>query len=1100
MEVDTNVGMQMSPYLTAIQSLHGSKPGEKYSQLNALVREIVVVCQETGKFIEVIESREIPAAILPLVRVMVGNELKLCEAVVEALKSSDSPVVNKALRAKWFFDGSNDFINVRHFTTDILPFVSLRTRLEIIKILSRSLRGAEGKAEQFFNAFLELYDLEQSLAFLPYCREEFIFRTILKYKIFLTIRMLNFTFQRYPALAIRYLHLGNRDNKDNVEARKIHSIHLPAYKSFLPKLIRHHVHEYIVLRKCLAETYKNYDMKLGRKRIIYLIKNATDLVKNKPQLFIHLHGSVLKFLHYNFTREEFEELYGNLHPDEDYHFDFMRMLSYLKYYPKEKRLQLMMNKFKQVYGKPLLGNNKSQINMHSVYLMTTTEQFERIYKSYFPKYLYEYNTIRELQRLECYPREHRLNLLTSIFQKIFRVSLLDDTERIATDELLKLLSDREREKQARRLIEKCKSEYTQEYFKWACYLPVRESFEIFKNMVRVSKRKQRIDFIKKMIYTCKVFNDQKHLLLVLNYYNRRFKNEKPRVLNQILDYLIDQFDVTSLDNSNWMVFCEIVQRAYVKDQLFNAPDKVVNNIFDGALHRSFIQSTEETVVKEHEISLDAFVNMYLEYKIEFRPGEWYALKNYPEIEIKFIEKLFCTIPQLYPDEHLVWKQDDKKIAVLIKLFNKMYDYNSSLKQRAKTNGLKEDDIKDKLIRVQSSAWLMKSTIDILTTDHTGNSTFKNTVKKFDSEFYLSLIPDVPPAPPSPHQNLKSGKAVYMLKNEQGVILQNWEEYLSAARQPLRCNSEKGARAAKLFILSTKWHDLLPFKFVERCLLEIKEIGSLAVLGLLLEGEVLSKVISAYLPTGPAVNVYEKNSRERFRITSSIPAALNATMPPVSSESLLPLFQGEFVHLGRRSVKNFGRRAEKTKVLMLAKQLMNLSASVKRDGARLVLEVASTEELQEFLKLIWNDKNYHSVCGLIARKIFRRFIRYPNDKTYALVNTCVTELKRNDRGALKILTDTSLIIREYAPPYIENLLGKIEELSENDCMELEWKEKWVKIIFGRVKTDVIYSLPKKMIFTIIRKYFFNAESRAVCTSAQNFGEKVFSRPFDPVVTA
>ena len=301
--------MEASQYLSAIQSINGQTPSAKYEKLHSvLATQITENESEKNEFIKTGESKRVQPALLPYLRVLVGNKLQQSDAVIAALKSDDATVIKQALSAKWFFNTSNALIRVDYFVMNIMPYVSLRTRLELIKTLANCLVTEPTKADEFFGSFADFYGLEQALPLIVACSENYMFDAILKHGINLPSRLLSILYRRYPQLVVLYLQLGNHTNQMNKVDRKQHTISLVDYRAFLPVLVKNHTNVYVELYE--KSTCYERSPNLSNTRAKFFLKNAADMLIQKPKVFLEL--IPLKLVTNKLSMQQFETMYANL--------------------------------------------------------------------------------------------------------------------------------------------------------------------------------------------------------------------------------------------------------------------------------------------------------------------------------------------------------------------------------------------------------------------------------------------------------------------------------------------------------------------------------------------------------------------------------------------------------------------------------------------------------------------------------------------------------------------------------------------------------------------------------------------------------------------
>ncbi|XP_053982299.1 uncharacterized protein LOC128878267 [Hylaeus volcanicus] len=342
-----------TPYLDAIQGIPGATPGEKYKWIAKVVKERLAECNSLEG---IIESEKIPQLLMPLVQAQAAQMLikkdpknmSIYTAIAEALKSEDATIVNKALQASSFFDGTNKTItNVRYFFDHLFPYVTLNTRLRIIKTLAIRLAPKESAlAEEFFIAVAGSYGLEQALPLLPACSETFMYNTIVERKIVLSRKLLDTIFHKNPDFVVRYLRLS-KPNPDR-NTRNLHPVNIHGCGDFLGALVKKRL-------KSFVELYEMHEksppaVRLSNKAAEALLKNGKEYFRQKPKLYIKL--VPLKLV----SAKLIESVYWKLFPCSVLDFDADKMLDYLQYYPSEKKLDLFLNSYRRVYGRNILDD------------------------------------------------------------------------------------------------------------------------------------------------------------------------------------------------------------------------------------------------------------------------------------------------------------------------------------------------------------------------------------------------------------------------------------------------------------------------------------------------------------------------------------------------------------------------------------------------------------------------------------------------------------------------------------------------------------------------------------------------------------------------
>lgn len=349
-----------TPYLDAIQVIPGATPGEKHKWMAELIRERISECNSLE---EVVETEKIPRSLAPLMQIQAAQMLNKKDpkdqsaygAIAEALKTDDATVVQKALQTSSFFDGSNTTItNVQYFFDNLFPYVSLKTRTLIIKALAIRLAPRQPElAAEFFNAVASTFGLEQALPLLPACSETFMYSTILERRIILTRKLVKTIFRKNPDFVVRYLRLS-KPVSDLV--RNPHQVNIYHFTDFLGQLIKKRLEAFVELYEMHERVPSR--MNLSNKCAEALLKKGWDYFQRKPKLYLNL--VPLRMI--NATR--MEAIYPKLFPEDARVCKIDNMLEYLKYYPQDKKLELFLKTYQEVYGQSVLEDSgKVTVNL-----------------------------------------------------------------------------------------------------------------------------------------------------------------------------------------------------------------------------------------------------------------------------------------------------------------------------------------------------------------------------------------------------------------------------------------------------------------------------------------------------------------------------------------------------------------------------------------------------------------------------------------------------------------------------------------------------------------------------------------------------------------
>ncbi|XP_044010140.1 uncharacterized protein LOC122853785 [Aphidius gifuensis] len=470
--VSTEYKME-SPYLEAIQKIPGKTPGEKHQALNCIAKKFIDNAMETDddgvKNVDVKSSAELPECLVPIVQLEVAKILHQPDGIVAALKSDDAFINDRALKVKWFFDGSNeDITNSQYFNKHIFPHVSLTVRMRIIKNLAKylMLSNKQSIAENFYIELKEQYgeELVRPLCFA--CGEDFIRITTNKWIKPITVSELEIIYPRFPNFVFSLL--------------RMYSV---LYSKFLPNLLIHHAEIFADIVK-----KSNSCIKLSRKKCQLFLKNARNAFLDDPKYFMPV--LPLKLITTMLNKLEFHQFYKKMFPQNQKEFCFTTLYEYLKYYPKkEEKINLIMSTFEDVYGislldcadlisfqlllenqpdvfvdivkefnldiKPSDKKSASFLKNVRIYLLNEPEifipllplasitkklnklEFNQFYKHLFPEHYKEFCFTTYYQLLEYYPKEEKLNFLISTFKDLYGMSPLDCVDLISFSLLLK---------------------------------------------------------------------------------------------------------------------------------------------------------------------------------------------------------------------------------------------------------------------------------------------------------------------------------------------------------------------------------------------------------------------------------------------------------------------------------------------------------------------------------------------------------------------------------------------------------------------------------------------------------------------------------------
>ncbi|XP_011502143.1 PREDICTED: uncharacterized protein LOC105365626 [Ceratosolen solmsi marchali] len=998
---------EISPNIAAIQSLNGKTSAEKFKDLNLAVKTIAENTKGKGELLSTNDYKEISPAMTSLIQILVGLKLKINALIIQGLTSDDLNITRKALKATWFFNGMNDHVNPKYFVTNIMPFVSVNTRLCIIKKLSYALNGFEKKAEAFFNAFVELYGFEVCLSILKACSQSFIYDKILDHKIKFSVKEIRALFKKYPNLVIQYLQFGNTNNLENENNSYGFRVQIHEYDSFISQLLKNYPQIFIKLYSRTPEKV----LKLENKLSTLFVKNLKqDLVQN-PNVFLKL--MPLKIVRKHLDETSFAIMISNLFPTNESDFNLKNILKYCKFDEEDNVVSLLKNTYKVLYNKSLFENKLC---------------------------------LESLEFLKMLPNEDKSNLIRNFLEKYN-----DNAEFMSL---------------------------------YKYYLPPDEVLSILKNKIKsTANAEERAELIGHMIISCSLYHSKKDLLEVLKFYNKNHKNEKNLVLVRFFQYLKQEFDLKSLNSEQWSILNDIIFYAYVKKELFNSYVSLVEHVLEACLYNIIMYE------KDNKLLLDKIFNVIVEHKME--QFCTFNILRGTEFERECIEKCFSSIPLKYPENHSIWEIQHDRLSLALNFVKTIDNYNKrnyQVKKRgsSKKTSLCNDDIHENKLKIKNYSWIVKLSKEYFYMSDNQASVKRNTlikiVKANAPDLYEEIMDKIVNI-----RSIESGEAIALLKKDYRKILDNWSEYLTEARKKLYL----GNKAAKRFIVATKWYQDIPVKFIDKCMAELYEEGSFSVLALLLEGHVFEKIIIPYIPINNKIDLNANDAKINYEITKSIIKAMKYINPVVSFSTLALFCKDDYALLTEDTIFKVAQYVPAYKVLEFAQEFINCSTPMKKQSFRLIERVATKTELRNFLKDRLKLETNHSVRLLIAKMIFNLFTKLPNVHNWKLMEMCIDELSI-DQQAIEMFSDFARIDPNYLPMYIDAYMNKIEsEFNDNESnLDFSSRVKYILLLIDNLDLRIMNLLSEELCEKIVRKYFFDPDSMEISRAVQNFSIRLY----------
>ncbi|XP_032679107.1 uncharacterized protein LOC116847818 [Odontomachus brunneus] len=328
--------MIATPYLNAIQKIPGDTASEKLKWLGKLSQNEREDRQKASGDID-----RMPSELQPILRVEAAVRKKIHKDITSALKSDDVTIVRRALQASWFFDGSHkDVIDVEYFREQIFPYVSVNTRLHIIKTFTLRLKDTQF-AQQMFMEIENIYGIQYALPLIVVCDEEFAYRTIVNKKIRLPLTIAKKIFRRNIDFIVRYLRLSDPSEKNFFQ------INIQDYAVFLPTLIKKRLAAFVELYEMHEKNPPEF--RLSNTCVDVFLKKGIDYLMRKPLLYIKI--LPIKKIHATIMKK----LFPALMPENVELYDVNKAMEYLEYYPKAEKFDFLCKTYRDKYGVEFLA-------------------------------------------------------------------------------------------------------------------------------------------------------------------------------------------------------------------------------------------------------------------------------------------------------------------------------------------------------------------------------------------------------------------------------------------------------------------------------------------------------------------------------------------------------------------------------------------------------------------------------------------------------------------------------------------------------------------------------------------------------------------------
>ncbi|XP_057336599.1 uncharacterized protein LOC130675122 [Microplitis mediator] len=937
-----------SPYLSAIQKVAGSTPGDKFETLYSITKKIIESENQNASMPLTVDSSELPEALKPLVQVEVARLSEQFEGICKALKSDDSAVFVRAFRAKWFFNGSHENCRVQYYKERIFPYVSLQSRHKIIKTLAKNLTAKPAIAEEFYTALTLMYGEKQAHPLLKACSESFIWRHITKHKLRLNNGMVRILFDKYPGIVVKYLNLSKKS--DDEFERNLRPVNLQSHASFLPRLLKEYPDTFMEL---IEMHNNNFNIKLSRRSTNLFFKKFPDALMRNPQLFQPMLD--LKVVHKNLTDLQFKAIFKQQFPPDIDSFEFDKLLQFLEFLPKDDKLHLMTSTFEEVYG---------------VKLLDCTEKITP-------------------SALSTLPRVDQMKLAKVILQKMKKSTP--------------------------------KSSITP----WIVYLPchglLRHWMLIIKGTLKVADREE---LMKQLISTCQVNADNDSFLKVIDFIAAKHMIEPASFLWSIIDYISRTYPINTLTDQQWKAVTKSIVATYNRHKCLHEqiPLDLIIAAVRGDLDRSITKNTGTMTI---------LTRLYRTRGLT----DWRVFKDNLRYDRICLEHFITNVLKA------IRSSMSAPENLLIHLLLSIKDFNDEVTAA-------ESDVE--VIRIEEYPELVDRVWPVID-GHVGNCSFirnlKVVVRNLDQDLYDYLVSkSVRKCEKLPQviiSDLKSKHTWRMLKTDPQCFDYYWRIILKECVQKIhkicgKCKScSETDPLARRFVRMSRWCQDLPINFVEQLLKNVKrhEKGrDLITLALLLEGPELERIITTSI-TAAIRRIPDGNYAQiGLELTCSVPRALSVANPPVSLDFMVNYCVGNCKHASIEYIVPVSRRTACSKVTSFAMDLLRSRpiakpVSIRKLGIRLLCMVENAEHLHITLANLWTHETDQKIRKLLFRNVLKLFEAFPNDKNWELIKKCIDGLRPDDKYTFGSLMKFDYIPNEFIAEYVRKLFSLFRRLGD-----------------------------------------------------------------------
>lgn len=909
------------PCLQTIQIIPGNTASEKLSWFGILAKHVDITK----------DLNKVPSQLRPLLEVESAIKHKRYGVIAWALTSNDSTIVNRALKANWFFNGEHMIVDIEYFRTCIFPHISLRTRTRLVKTFVRRIKSATF-AQEVFTELLNFYDYQTALPLIACCEEDFAYKTVVKRKLMLPLGIFKKIFRSNIDLAVRFLKSFIFDSKEYAPINKQIVINDPCdaierYKPFLSLLPKSRPMDFVEIAETLALCP---NIKMSNKCAKKFLSKAEVAIVRYPNLYM----SILPFKVIDSKRMEvlFPAIVQYfLHDHDDFNTDLM--LNYLEHYPKDKKLTLLCDTYKSIYKDNLL-NNTNSVTPELLKLLPCDERFKQA----------------------KIKKKSSFSAGITLCSTYFSVSSICEKH-------------------------------------WICYFPIQRAMQLIKHkMERAHCDGEKTSYFAHMIYSCLVNEDDNELTKTLLHIKYSSIITIPQLSKELLKHFWLIFNMRStLNKGSIFLMYEIIKFIYEKHKYVNkfmlekmVRLSIINKMPIRNLLYIFVSANDQVSNMQFNILTDdpLYEKQCLVTFIDV-------------CEVLYSNIVNCELQNVVGEEkdkkHIRRKtkrelkqEQEEKNTVGCQLIVAMYDFNYRCKK---------SHVRPERMTIKDYPWLMNVIRVIMRSERVCPfwKEAQDALRKQERELYYSTIF---PYTLTNIADVKSGAAFRLLKRNLQSIRDHLEEYFLYCKKNYKNKQVQNfVRSLRWYqdvpiIFARKCIDYLRRKITN-------EKPLLIFLSILLHGDTVQKLITSCHHKITKINPNNNVCINRFMNHLNICMKFLNTPLPLKFFTDNKTFDKNDRSTMLMTLRSISKRFSLPEVMLFSKSFQNMDVNMRMQWIDLMYLAVPTNYFVTFLREIWSVERNCLIRQLLLNSAQRLLCEKPRVETVDLCCEIFFQLSLDD---------------------------------------------------------------------------------------------------------